>query len=473
MEKSKRGSFTGSLGFILAAAGSAVGLGNLWRFPILAAKDGGGIFLVVYIILALTFGFALMTTEIAIGRKTGRSAISAFSMIDKRFGWVGWIAGFVPVLIFPYYCVIGGWVFKYTQVYVTDLFTGVHGTAVDATGGFFTGFITHQWAPIFWFLLFLGITAVFVFLGVDKGVEKISKILMPILALLIVGIAIFSLTLKDTESGRTAIDGLKIYVIPNFEGMTVSKFLTVVLDAMGQMFFSMSLAMGIMITYGSYARKDSNLVTSVNRIEIFDTGVALLAGLIMIPSVYCFLGTEGLAKAGPSLMFISLPQVFDQMGPVLGTIIGVLFFVLVIFAAITSSISLMETIASMIMDRFKLQRKTACTIILIASAIIGVIVCLGYNIFYFEADLPNGAKGQQLLDIMDWIANNFLMPIVAILTCVMIGWFAKPKTVIDEVKLGNLAFNREKLYIVMVKYVAPILLFTILLQSFGVFNFLG
>ncbi len=463
----KRGSFTGSLGFVLAAAGSAVGLGNLWRFPYLAAKDGGGLFVVVYIILALTFGFALMTTEIALGRRTGKSPINAFKIANSKFTWVGYMGMLVPMVIFPYYCVIGGWVAKYAFEYIV----GNGAATIDPTGGFFYQSIglanTIQIAPIIWFLLFMFVTAVIVYFGVDKGIEKCSVILMPLLVVIIVCIAVYSLTLKDAESGRTAIEGLKIYLIPNLEGMTFGKFLHVVLDAVGQLFFSMSLAMGIMITYGSYTKKEENLVQSVNHIELFDTGVALLAGLIMIPTVYCFMGTEGLGASGPGLMFVSLPQVFGAMGAI-GNFVGAMFFILVIFAALTSSISILEAVVSMFMDRTRMSRKIAVLISVAIGFVVGLVVCFGYNIWFLEIDLPNGAKGQQILDVLDWVTNYLFMPIIAIATCVMFGWFTGTKFITDEVKRNGEKFGREKLYNVMVKYVCPILLFFILLNSFGV-----
>ena len=264
----KRGNFSGSLGFVLAAAGSAVGLGNIWRFPYLAAKDGGGLFLLCYLVLALTFGFALLTTEIAIGRKTGKSPLVAYRELDKRFGWLGAAASIIPVIILPYYCVIGGWVLKYTF----DFMTG--GGLAAAADGYFTGFITAQWSPVFWFALFLAATLFVVYKGVDKGIERMSSILMPILLLMIIGIAFFSLTLKHTDAAgvtRTGLEGFKVYAIPNFEGMTFRGFINVLMDAMGQLFYSISVAMGIMITYGSYVKKETNLVRSVNQIEICDT----------------------------------------------------------------------------------------------------------------------------------------------------------------------------------------------------------
>ncbi len=474
MEKKARGGFTGNIGFVLAAAGSAVGLGNLWRFPYLAAKDGGGLFILLYIILSLTAGFALMTAEIAIGRKTGVSPLMAYTQIDRRFGFLGYLSTIVPVIIFPYYCVIGGWVTKYATAYT---FGGVDKLYETGTGSYFTGFITDTWSPLIFFFIFMALTAVVIVLGVEKGIEKVSKVMMPALVLLILGIAIYSLTLSHTDADgvkRTAMQGLKIYLIPSFEGMTVPKFFGILLDAFGQMFYSLSIAMGILITYGSYCKKDNNLIKSVNQIQLFDTGIALLAGLIVIPSVFVFQGKEGLATSGPSLMFVSLPSIFEQMG-VVGTIVGILFFVLVLFAALTSSISLMETVASSIMDRFHLSRPKATAITFVFSLIVGVIVCLGYNVFYLEMSLPNGAKGQQILDLLDYIANSILLPVVALVTCILVGWCYKPKGIIEEVQIGldGKKFYREKLFVAVIKYVAPVLLVIIMLQAFNVFSFLG
>ncbi len=461
----KRGSFSGTIGFILTAAGSAVGLGNIWRFPYLAAKDGGGIFLLCYIILALTFGFALLTTEIAIGRKTGQSPLTAYGRLHAKFSWVGVFACIIPAIILPYYCVIGGWILKYLAAFITG------NAAATVASGYFTGFITSQFEPIIWFLIFLAVNAFVVYKGVNGGIERLSKILMPILLVLIACICVFSLTLKHTdESGvtRTGLQGLKVYLIPNLEGMTAASFITVLMDAMGQLFYSISVAMGIMITYGSYVPKDTNLTKSVNYIEIFDTVVALLAGLMIVPAVYTFMGMEGMGT-GPSLMFVSLPKVFEAMGSI-GTIVGIAFFIMVVFAALTSSVSIMEAVASCIMDRFRTSRKTAVLIVTGITLVAGLIVCLGYNVFYFELTLPNGTIAQ-VLDVMDYASNYILMPIVAIATCILVGWVIKPKTVIDEVTIGGVRFGREKLYVVMVKYVTPVLLVFLLLQSLGLFKF--
>ncbi len=462
MEK-KRNSFTGSLGFVLAAAGSAVGLGNIWRFPYLAAKDGGGLFLVIYIVLALTFGFALLTTEISIGRMTKQSPLTAYSKVKKGWGFMGVIACLVPMIIMPYYCVIGGWIIKYLAAFLTG--EGI----TTSQDGYFTNFITGDIQPIVFTIIFLFATAFIVFRGVEKGIESFSKIIMPLLIVLVLAIAIFSVTMKYTDAEgvtRTGLEGLKIYLVPNLEGLTVKHFFSVLLDAMGQLFFSLSVAMGIMVAYGSYVRDDSNLVSSINQIEIFDTAVAVLAGVMIIPAVYTFMGTEGMEASGPSLMFISLPKVFHAMGGA-GIVVGCLFFAMVLFAAITSSVSIMEAIVASLMDKFHISRTKATAIETVIALVGGIIVCLGYNKLYFDITLPNGAHAQ-VLDVMDYLSNNILMPIVAIGTCILIGWIAKPKTVIDEVEKSGHKFSRKHLYIVMVKVIAPILLAILFLKSLGI-----
>lgn len=372
----QKNSFSGRIGFILAAAGSAVGLGNIWRFPYLAAKYGGGTFLLIYLILAVTFGFALMLTEIALGRKTGKSTLYAFTSLNKKYSFLGVLSSIVPIIIFPYYCVIGGWVAKYLFVYVT-------GQGLAATeDSFFTGFIGEVGQPLFWLFLFIAATAFIVMLGVEKGIEKASKILMPILVLLSLGIAVYVVTRPG------AVDGLIYYIKPDFSEFSVN----CVLAAMGQLFYSMSLAMGIMITYGSYMPKSENIESSVRSIELFDTGIAFISGMIIIPSVFVFSGgNKDILSSGPSLMFITLPKVFASMR---------------------------------------------------AGAILGL----------------------SILDFFDFLSNSVLMPVVAFFTCIFVGFVVKPKVVTDEVKLSA-PFKVEKLYVVLVKYVAPILIFLILISS--------
>lgn len=461
----KRSSFGGTIGFVLAAAGSAVGLGNIWRFPYLAAKDGGGLFIIIYLVLALTFGFSLLTTEVAIGRKSKQGPLTAYSKIKKGWGFLGVLGCLVPAIIMPYYCVIGGWVVKYFFVFLKG-----DGVAA-ANDGYFTSFITGEYEPIIMMGIFFFIVAFVIFLGVNKGIESISKVIMPILIVLVIGIAAFSLTIKyeaDDGTVRTGLQGLKILLIPNFEGITAGKFLNVLVDAMGQLFFSLSVAMGIMIAYGSYVSDKANLSKSINQIEIFDTVVAILAGVMIIPAVFTFMGQEGLSSSGPGLMFISLPKVFAAMGKA-GNVIGCLFFAMVLFAALTSAISIMEAVVSSFIDAFKMSRLKATVLEGVITLVGAVVVCLGYNKLYFEAKLPT-ADGVQILDILDYISNNILMPIVAIATCILIGWVVKPKTVIDEVEKSGGVMSRKKLYVVMIKYVAPVLLFILFLKSVGIIN---
>ena len=438
----KRSSFTGKIGFVLAAAGSAVGLGNIWRFPYLAAKYGGGIFLLVYVILAVTFGFALMCAEISLGRKTGLSAIGAFKVLDKRFSFVGWLASIVPMIILPYYSVIGGWVSKYISVFVSGQ------VKLSATDDYFSTFIAKPFEPIGWFLLFIGLTALVVVLGVEKGIEKVSKIMMPILVGLTLFIAVYGLFMPG------AIDGLIYYIEPDFSHFSA----TTVLAAMGQLFYSMSLAMGIMITYGSYMKKDINLESSVKNIELFDTGIAFLAGLMIIPAVFAFSGGDQAALGkGPSLMFVTLPKVFESMTG--GTIIGALFFIMVFFAALTSSISLMETVVSIIKDKTKLERKTICLIVLIGSVLLGLPSCLGFGAL---GDFT--IAGLTFLDMFDFASNSVIMPIVAFLTCIFVGYIIKPQTLIEEMNIGG-KFKSTKLFTVMIKYIAPVFIVLILVSS--------
>ncbi len=463
MNKKERNSFTGSIGFVLAAAGSAVGLGNIWRFPYLAARDGGGLFLLIYFILVLTFGFALLTTEVAIGRKTKQSPLTAYSQLNAKWKPLGIMACIVPMMIMPYYCVIGGWVVKYFLAFLTGA------GAQAAEDGYFGAFITDTSTPIGMMIVFLFLTMVVVLAGVDKGIEKFSKVIMPALVVLIIVISVFSLTISHTDADgvtRTGMEGLKILFIPDKSSLTFQNVFSTTMDAMGQLFYSLSVAMGIMIAYGSYMRDDTNLSKSIGQIEVFDTGIAFLAGVMIIPAVYAFMGREGMEASGPGLMFVSLPKVFVQMGAI-GNVIGCLFFAMVLFAATTSAVSILEAVVSSFMDQFHMERKNATLTEGVIALIFGLLVCLGYNKFYFEVTLPNGAVAQ-ILDIMDYVSNNLLMPVVAISTCILVGWIIKPDAIIKEITKNGEKFGRKGLFIVMIKYVAPLMLFALLLKAIGI-----
>lgn len=450
--KEKRSSFTGGIGFILAAAGSAVGLGNLWRFPYLAAQYGGGIFLLVYLILVVTFGFSLLILEIAIGRKTKKSSILAYKTLHKKFGFLGYLAAIVPIIILPYYCVIGGWVMKYIGVFAM----GEHVAAAEDT--YFGSFVGGTAWPLILFLVYLAITASVVGLGVEKGVEGVSKVLMPVLLLLTIGISIYVASLPGVG------EGIKYYLLPDFSKFSIKTLCA----AMGQLFYSMSIAMGIMVSYGSYVKKDIDLNKAVNNIELFDTSVAFLSGFMIVPAVYVFSGEAGLKTGGAGLMFETLPKVFEQMP--LGRWIGLVFFVLVFLAALTSSISIMEAIVSMVMDKFKLSRKLSVVIIVAVSVVLGIPSALGYGVL-------GGVKplGMDFLTFFDYVSNSVIMPIVAIGTCILAGWFVGIKVIEDEITINGESFKRRKIFRVMVKYVAPVFLMAILifysLAQFGIISF--
>lgn len=450
--KQKRGSFSGGIGFVLAAAGSAVGLGNLWRFPYLAAQYGGGIFILVYIILALTFGFALMTTEVAIGRKTGLSPVRAYAVLNEKYRGLGYLSILVPFIILPYYCVIGGWVLKYMTASIGSDFSAAAGD------GYFGNFIGSTYAPLIFFLVFLLATAAVILGGVQKGIERVSKFLMPVLLVLTIGIAVYTMTIPG------AMEGVKYYLLPDFSKFSIKT----VCAAMGQMFFSMSLAMGIMVTYGSYTRRDIDLNKSVNQIEIFDTIVALLAGLMVVPAVYVFSGETGLSSSGAGLMFQTLPKVFASMPA--GKVIASLFFVLVLLAALTSAISVMEALVSALIDKFHFSRWKAAALIVASSMILGVPSSLGNGIWSNIKLL-----GMDFLTFFDYLSNSVLMPLVALLTCILVGWRIGTKPIEEEMTRNGERFGRRAIYEVMIKYIAPVFLVIILvfytLAQFGVIRY--
>lgn len=446
----KRSSFSGKLGFVLSAAGASVGLGNIWRFPYLAAKYGGGMFLLVYIILALTFGYTMIVAETSIGRMTKKSPVGAFKFFgNSKFASLGgWINAIIPILIVPYYSVIGGWVIKYLAEYI------IGGSKLLAGDDYFTNFITGGFSAEICFIIFTFITLAIIYAGVRNGIERVSKFMMPILIVLSIIITIYSMTRPG------ALAGVKYFLIPNFENFS---WMTVV-AAMGQMFYSLSIAMGILYTYGSYTDKDMDLEQSTTQIEIFDTGIAILAGLMIIPAVFSFSGgnPENL-QAGPSLMFITLPKVFASMG--IGTAAGILFFVLVLLAALTSAVSLMETCVSTFADEFHWSRKKCCVFMAVVMIVLGSASSMGYGALDFIQIF-----GMAFLDFFDFLTNSVMMPLAALATCFLILRVVGFKKISEEIEQSS-SFRRKKLYTVFLKYFAPICLIIILCSSIA--NVLG
>ena len=451
-----RSAWSGKWAFILAAAASAVGLGNMWRFPYLAAKYGGGTFLLTYLVLVFTFGASLLLLETALGRKTGLSAIGAFKSFGKKYAFIGVLTSAILFIIVPYYCIIGGWVTKYTAAYLT-----VGPEALADGGGFFSSLHLEQRRGYVWMLLFMAIVFVVVALGVKGGIEKANLIMMPALIVMAAGIAIYTITMPG------ALEGVAYYLTPDF-----SKFSPeLVIGAMGQMFYSLSLAMGIMITYGSYLNKKESLPHGVSAHRRLRLGRFLPR---RSHDRACGVRGHGVGRSGRreggSVAYVHhAPGVFGDMGGA-ATIVGFLFFLLVLFAALTSAISLTETCVSIISDGAGWSRKRSLITVIIFIVVAGCFVNAGYNALSFIQPL---GEGSTMLDFFDFISNSVMMPIAALLTCVFVGWIIKPKTIADEIKESS-PFKLEKAWTVMIKYIAPVLIVVILVayvaQQFGFFS---
>ena len=445
-QKNKRSTFSGKIGFVLSAAGASVGLGNIWRFPYLAAKYGGGIFLLIYILLALTFGYTMIVAESALGRMTRKSPVGAFKAFGKKAGWLsfgGWINAIIPVLIVPYYSVIGGWVIKYLIEYVKG-----NGTKL-AADGYFSEFISNGASTEICFVIFCLFTLSIIYAGVRNGIERVSKFMMPILVVLSVIIAIYSVTRPG------AIEGVKYFLVPNLKNFS---WMTVV-AAMGQMFYSLCIAMGILITFGSYMKKDSSIEDSTRNVEVFDTAIAIMAGLMIIPAVFAFSGGDpDTLQAGPALMFITIPKVFANMG--FGTIVGILFFLLVLFAAVTSSIALTESAVSTFEDEIGWSRRKSTAVIGIIMIALGTLSCLGYGPLAFVKII-----GMQFLDFFDFLTNSVMMPIAAMMTSIFVSKVVGIDRIEEEIRHGEAAFRRKKIFVVMIKYLCPIFAMIILASS--------
>ena len=448
-QKQNRSSFSGKLGFVLSAAGASVGLGNIWRFPYLAAKYGGGIFLLIYIVLALTFGYTMIMAETALGRMTHKSPVSAYGAFAKPgrkngfLGFGGWINAVIPVLIVPYYSVIGGWVIKYLFEYLRG---NAQGLAED---GYFSAFIADGASAEVCFLLFAFFTLGIIFAGVRNGVERVSRLMMPVLVVLSVIIAVYSVTRPG------ALAGVAYFLVPNpanFSWMTV-------VTAMGQMFYSLSIAMGILVTFGSYMKKDVSIEDATQNVEVFDTIIAVMAGLMIIPAVFAFSdGEPDTLQAGPALMFITLPKVFASMD--LGRAVGVLFFVLVLFAAVTSSIALTESAVSTFQDELGWSRRKATVLVGVIMVGLGTLSSLGYGPLAGVTVL-----GMQFLDFFDFLTNSVMMPIAAIATCLLVSRVVGVERIEHEVTLEGGSFRRKKVFNFMIRWLCPVFAAIILASS--------
>lgn len=445
MEKS-RGSFS-KLGFILAAAGSSIGLGNLWKFPYLTGSNGGGVFVLVYVIIVIAIGFPVMLGETTIGKTFKLNPVGSYEKLSKKFKFVGYFGVLVPFLIVTYYNIIGGWILKY----IFEFLKGNLGTLSDSGAVFFSEFLRSSYTPIFWTFVFVVMNAVIIQAGVEAGIEKASKILMPLLFLILIVVAIRSVTLPG------AVAGLEFYLKPDFSKLNFNT----VSAALGQVFFSLSLGMGIMITYGSYLDADTNVEKTAMIIPLLDTVAALLAGFAILPAVFA-LGFE--PSEGPGLIFITLPAVFSSMP--MGTVWAVLFFVLVLFAAITSSISLIECPTAWLIDTYKIDRKKATFLVSVFAFLIAIPESLSNGVLSHIAFPPMGFN---FFDFMGYIAESLLMPMAGFFMCISIssawGFYEFDKAVTYN---GKYPFRTKKFVHIMLKYAGPIAIFIIWLNSIGI-----
>ena len=441
----KRSTFSGKLGFVLSAAGASVGLGNIWRFPYLAAKYGGGIFFIIYIALTLTFGYTMIIAETSLGRMTRKSPVGAYQSFGKSrwLSFGGWINAIIPILIVPYYSVIGGWVIKYLIEYLMGHAQGL------AEDGYFGEFISGGVSAEICFILFMLITVAIIYSGVRNGVERVSKFMMPVLVVLAVVIMVYSVTRPG------ALAGVKYFLIPqpeNFSWMTV-------VTAMGQMFYSLSIAMGILVTFGSYMKDDVSIERSTVNVEFFDTAIAVMAGLMIIPAVFSFSGGDAeTLQAGPSLMFITIPKVFASMG--FGSIVGVLFFFLVLCAALTSSIALTESAVSTFEDELGWGRKKSVVILAGIMFVLGRLSSLGYGPLRSMKIL-----GMACLDFFDFLTNSVMMPVAAIATCFLVTKVIGIDKIDEEMTKENGTFKRKRIFVFMIRFMCPIFAAIILISS--------
>ena len=441
----KRHSFSGKIGFVLSTAGASVGLGNIWRFPYLAAKYGCGRFLPVYISRAATCGYTMIISETALGRMTFKSPVGAFRRFGKGrfFKFGGWINAIIPMLIVPYYSTIGGWVLKYLVEYIKG------NAALLAEDDYFGNFISNGWDVELWFIVFAAVTLFVIYAGVRNGIERVSRFMMPLLVLLAIIIAGYSMTRPG------AMAGVKYFLIPNIKNFS---WMTVV-SAMGQMFYSLSIAMGILVTFGSYMKEDVEIESATIQVEVFDTAIAIMGGLMIIPAVFAFSGGDAsVLKAGPSLMFITIPKVLLNMG--FTTSAGILFFLLVFFAALTSSIALTECAVSTFEDELHLSRTKSTLLIGVIMIAIGTLSCLGYGPLAFITLI-----GMPFLDFFDFLTNSLMMPISAITICILIARFVTLGRVEEEVTKCGAPFKRKGVYNFMIRYLCIAFLLVILLSS--------
>lgn len=443
MENKGRSSFGSKFGFIMAAVGSAVGLGNIWRFPYIAGTYGGGLFLLLYIAIVAILGFSMLTLEFVIGRNRNANVIDAFATGKKKRSYIGWLCIIIPFLIVSYYNVIGGWIIKYLTIFVTG---GDFGSA--GYEGTFGEFTSDPVASGVFTIIFLALCIIVLIFGVQKGIEKVSKILMPALFVMLVFMAIVSLTMPG------AIEGLKFMFVPNFESIEANGgFLQMLSAATGQAFYSLSVGMGIAVTYGSYLKKDQSIPQNALSVCGLDTMVAIFSGLAVLPAIFAV----GIApSAGPGLVFISFPAVFESLGG-FGVVAGILFFLLVLFAAWTSAISLLEVLISALEEKTKLSRKGATLVVAVVISITSILVAISMQ--------PEGLFGVNLLDLFDSLTTYVMLPLTGLLMCFFLIKVIGMKTAKEELLLNCKVKKLGSVWEFAIKFVVPVLIAFILVMG--------
>ena len=479
----ERGSWGSNIGFLLAAIGSAVGLGNIWGFPYKMGKSGGFTFLLIYLLLAVFVGFVIMMGELAMGRKTGKGTVGAYHTLSKKFKWVGWLAVFSPFVIMSFYSVLGGYCIEYMALNLSNL--AFAGAEIKTGSDLFGAMLTNPFGCVAFTLLFLIICYLINRGGVSGGIEKFNKVGMPALFVMLVIIIIRSLTLPG------AMEGLKFMFVPGYAvkaGFIAAEpnFATVLATAGGQMFFSLSLAMGVMITYGSYLDKKENLVKNSAVIVVADTVVATMAGIAVIPAavangIQSGIPLNEIKLGGPSLLFVTLQDVFQAMGAI-GPLFGVIFYLLVLIAAISSAISLVEVVATFFMDRAAAKGQEGnrhrivllvCLAIMVEAALVAVDG-LGSNGIWVPGQATFGIHGWNdcWLDFMDMMSEGIAMPLGALLMSIMVGWEIKPQTLLDEIHSGA-SGKIDGFFAFCIKFIVPLGMVLILLGQINDFFGLG
>lgn len=436
--KENAAKWSGSLGFIMAAAGSAVGMGNLWRFPMLVGENGGGAFVLVYLICIFLVGIPMIIAEVTIGRAGGKDAFGSYKALNKKWGAVGILAVITSFIGLSYYAVLGGWVIRY-------IFASVTG-ASDKGTEFFQSFTANAGSQIVFYLIFMVITLLIVLRGVQKGIENSCKIMMPLLVVCMLVIVVRSCTLPGAGAG------IEFFLKPDFSKLTPDAFL----QALGQVFFSLSLGTGATITYGAYLGKDQKIVKSAGSIAFFDTLVAMIAGFAILPAVFAF-GFD--PESGPSLMFQTLPTVFGEMPG--GKIFGLIFFVLVLFAAVSTSIAYLEVVVSFAVNTFKVSRAKASVIFSILITCVGIPCALSFGVW---SDIKIAGKG--FFDLADYLVSNVSLPIGGILACIFIGWVWKTDNAVKEItNNGKVRFKLAPVWSALIKFVLPVLIAAVFVTS--------